>query len=96
MDRSDRVEPRRIREGEIAQGRPEPRLSRLELERGQREREKAAKTTPATQADLSRIEAALTQVKSALHAATSRKSARRSDSGGEYFRYGGNVTGGPY
>jgi hypothetical protein len=93
MDRSDRVEPRRIRAGEIAQGRPEPRLSRLELER-ESEREKAAKTTPATQADLSRIEAALTQVKSALHAATGRKSARRSDSGGEYFRYGGNVTGG--
>ena len=36
----------------------------------QREREAAKEVEPATKADLGRLEAALTKVKSALHAAT--------------------------
>ena len=73
QDRADRREQRVIAEGFEAQARPKPRLDRWELRQNQAEREAAKETTPATQADLGRLEQALSKMKSALHAATGHK-----------------------
>ena len=67
MDRADAGERRREREAAEILGRPEPRLNRWELTREVAAREAAKETTPATQADLSRLGQQLSKVKAAIH-----------------------------
>ena len=67
MDRADADERRREREAAEILGRPEPRLNRWELTREVAAREAAKETTPATQADLSRLGQQLSKVKAAIH-----------------------------
>ena len=68
MDRADAVERRREREAAEQLGLPEPRLDKYQMKREHAEREKAKETTPATQADVSKLTQTITQLKSKLHA----------------------------
>jgi hypothetical protein len=108
QDREDAAERRREREAAELLGKPEPRLDRWELKREQQPREAEALTTPATQAEVSKLSQAVTQLKSNLHA-QGRRSAeqgmeRRRESPEEYarayggvrYRSGGGVVRGPY
>ena len=72
QDRADAVERRSEREAAEILGRPEPHLNRWELTRDVAAREKAKETTPATQAELSKLSQTVTSLKAKLHALSGR------------------------
>jgi hypothetical protein len=70
QDRTDAVERQREREAAQQMGKPIPRLDRNQLKRDVAEREAAKETTPATQAELSKLSQAVTGLKSKIYAIT--------------------------
>jgi hypothetical protein len=53
-------------------GRPEPRLNPFELAMAQKQREAEKEATPASKADLGRLEQVVTQLKGKLHSLSGR------------------------
>jgi hypothetical protein len=72
QDRRDRRDAKRDADAAEVMGRPVPGLNRWEMKAAQAEREAAKETTPATQAELGRLEQAVTQLKSKLHSLSGR------------------------
>jgi hypothetical protein len=72
MDRTDRIEARKEREGREAQGLPEPRLNRWEVEASVAAAEAEREVTAATQAELRKVkqatESGLSEVRGTLEA----------------------------
>jgi hypothetical protein len=107
-DRTDRIEARKEREAAEQLGHPEPRTTRWELKREQQAAAAKALIEPASKADVSKLTAAISQIKSKLSGRSESVSAgaeRTQETPQEYtrnygssihFRNGGGIVRGPY
>ncbi len=101
QDRQDAVERRREREAAEELGKPIPahlKLDKYQMKRDGEEREKAKETTPATQADVSKLAGKVGSLTSAVNLLKRRRSAEQDyHQPRDYVRNsGGYITRGPY
>ena len=94
-DRTDRIEARKEREAAEQLGLPEPRLNRWETKQKQQAAAAKALIEPASKADVSKLSAAISQIKSKLSGRSESISAggeRTQESPEEYARnYGSSI-----